>query len=165
MGAWLFVIPWGTTRSWAPRTRNFHGDPDSARAERADVEYLLAEFGRCFPMPPLSEAGVATTFTGVRSLLASDVASPSARSREHRVVPSGRNLLASWAGKYTTYRAIAQQTVDAVKILYVTAQPCRTTEVHCRTTVRHPPARRSRFPPTVYVSDIAHAAKGDGRYA
>jgi glycerol-3-phosphate dehydrogenase len=108
----------------------------------------------------LSEAEVATTFTGVRSLLASDVAWPSARSREHRVVRHGRNLLSIVGGKYTTYRAIAQQTVDAaLKILNVTAPPCCTTEVPLPSRRPAPAGEKISNSPAVCVSDIAHACE------
>jgi glycerol-3-phosphate dehydrogenase len=108
----------------------------------------------------LSEAEVATTFTGVRSLLASGVASPSARSREHRIVRQGRNLLSIVGGKYTTYRAIAQQTVDAaINILNVTAQPCRTAEVPLPNRRPAPTGEKISDSPAVCVGDIAHACE------
>ncbi len=86
----LFVIPWGDYSLVGTTDTEFHGDPDSARAERADVEYLLAEVRALFPGAPLSEAEIATTFTGVRSLLASD-----SRRRRH----AHANIASSVMGK------------------------------------------------------------------
>src|ERR1019366_5649591 len=149
---------WGDYSLVGTTDTEFHGDLDGAHAERADVEYLLAEVRALFPDAPLSEAEIATTFTGVRSLLASNVASPSARSREHRIVRHGRNLLSIVGGKYTTYRAIAQQTVDAaVNVLNVTAQPCRTAEVLLPNNRPAPAGEKISDSPAVYASDIAHA--------
>ena len=159
-GRVLFVIPWGDYSLVGTTDTEFHGNPDRARAERADVEYLLAEVRTLFPDTPLSEAEVVTTFTGVRSLLASGVASPSARSREHRIVRQGRNLLSIVGGKYTTYRAIAQQTVDAaINILNVTAQPCRTAEVPLPNRRPAPTGEKISDSPAVCVGDIAHACE------
>ncbi len=156
----LFVIPWGDYSLVGTTDTEFYGDPDSARAERADVEYLLAEVRALFPDAPVSEAEIATTFTGVRSLLASDVALPSARSREHRIVHHGQNLISIVGGKYTTFRAIAQQTVDAaVKILKATARPCQTAEVPLPNRRPAPAGEKISDSPTVCASDIIHACK------
>ena len=89
----LFVIPWGDYSLLGTTDTNFDGDPGQARAEQADVDYLLAEARALFPDAPLSESDVITTTVGVRSVAASALASPSARSREHRVVRTGRNSL------------------------------------------------------------------------
>jgi glycerol-3-phosphate dehydrogenase len=159
-GRVLFVIPWGDYSLVGTTDTEFHGDLDSAHAERADVEYLLAEVQALFPDAPLSEAEIATTFTGVRSLLASDITSPSARSREHRIVQHGRNLLSIVGGKYTTYRAIAQQTVDAaVNLLKVTTQPCRTAEVPLPNHRPAPTGEKISESPIVWASDIVHACE------
>ncbi len=157
-GRMLFVLPWGDYSLVGTTDTEFHGDAGSARAERADIEYLLDEVRALFPELPLSQVDVATTFTGVRSLLASDGAPPSARSREHRVVRHGRNLLSIVGGKYTTYRAIAEQTVDeAVKILNVTAKPCSTAKVLLPDHRPEPTGEKISDSPIVCVSDIAHA--------
>ena len=159
-GRMLFVLPWGDYSLVGTTDTEFHGDANSARVERADIEYLLDEVRALFPEAPLSEADVATTFTGVRSLLAADGAAPSARSREHRVVRHGRNLLSIVGGKYTTYRAIAQETVDAaVTILNVTAQPCRTAEVLLPNHRPEPTGEKISDSPTVCVSDVAYACE------
>ena len=159
-GRILFVLPWGDYSLVGTTDTEFQGDADQARAERVDIEYLLTEVRALFPEAQLSEAEVATTFTGVRSLLASNAASPSARSREHRVVRHGRNVLSLVGGKYTTYRAIAQETVDAAfRILTVTAPPCRTAEVPLPNQRPAPTGEKISDSPTVCVSDIAHACE------
>jgi glycerol-3-phosphate dehydrogenase len=159
-GRILFVIPWGNYSLVGTTDTDFHGDPGLARADQSDVEYLLVEARALFPESPLSESDVITTSAGVRSLAASDVARPSARSREHRVVRQGRNLLSIVGGKYTTYRVIAEQVVDAVfGLLRRESPPCRTAEVALPN--RRPAAEGEKISdaPEVYASDIVHACE------
>ena len=124
------MIPWGENSLLGTTDADFDGDPAQARVEQADIDYLLAEARALFPDAPLSESDIITTTVGVRSVAASVRATPSERSREHRVVRTGCNLLSIIGGKYTTHRVIAQQTVDAAYgLLNVAAPPCRTAEV------------------------------------
>jgi len=58
---------------------------------------------------------VVSTWAGLRPLLrADDAASPSAVSREHRIVDSPSGLISIVGGKLTTYRVMAAQVVDHV---------------------------------------------------
>jgi glycerol-3-phosphate dehydrogenase len=156
----LFVIPWGDNSLLGTTDTDFDGDPAQARVEQADVDYLLAEARVLFPDAPLSESDVITTTVGVRSVAASARATPSERSREHRVARTGCNLLSIIGGKYTTHRVIAQQTVDAAYgLLNVAAPPCRTAEVPVPN--RRPAAAGERISeaPEVRASDIIHACQ------
>lgn len=156
----LFIIPWGNYSLVGTTDTNFEGDPAQARVEPADVDYLLKEARTLFPDAPLSETDVITTTVGVRSVAASALASPSARSREHRVVQTGRNLLSIIGGKYTTHRVIAQQTVDAAYgLLHVAAPLCRTAEVPVPN--RRPAANGEKISeaPEIHTSDIVHACE------
>ncbi|HVM62351.1 MAG TPA: glycerol-3-phosphate dehydrogenase/oxidase [Verrucomicrobiae bacterium] len=156
----LFVIPWGDYSLVGTTDTNFNGDPDYARAEQADIDYLLTEARARFPGAALSESDIVATTVGIRSVVASAVSSPSARSREHRIVRTGRNLLSIIGGKYTTHRIIAQQTVDAAYgLLGMTAPPCRTAETLLPN--RRPASSGEKISksPEVYVSDILHACQ------
>ena len=156
----LFVIPWGDYSLLGTTDTDYDGDPAQARVDQADVNYLLAEARILFPDAALSESDVITTTVGVRSVAASALASPSARSREHRVVQTGRNLLSIIGGKYTTHRVIAQETVDAAcRLLSVTPPPCRTADVPVPN--RRPAAAGQAISEAlkVYASDITHACQ------
>jgi glycerol-3-phosphate dehydrogenase len=159
-GRVLLVIPWGNCSLIGTTDTDFRGDPGEVRAEHADVEYLLNEVRGLFPDKSISETDIVTTTAGVRALLRSDVGTPSARSREHRVVQQGHNLLSIAGGKYTTYRLIAQQTVDSViSILNASAAPCHTAEVPLPN--RRPAAGGEKISesPPVFASDIIHACE------
>jgi glycerol-3-phosphate dehydrogenase len=158
-GRILFVIPWGDCSLVGTTDTDFDGDPAVVRGERAEIEYLLNEVRALFPNASISEADIITTVAGVRALLRDDAAGPSARSREHRIVRHG-NLLSIAGGKYTTYRLIAQQTVDtALEFLNVPAKPCRTAEVTLPN--RRPASSGEKISdsPPVFASDIIHACQ------
>ena len=109
----LFILPWegqtliGTTES--PNVPQL----DELSAEVEEVEYLLAEVNRVLPESHLGPSDVLATFAGARPLLASGVSSSHA-SREHRIEVDRFGLVSVLGGKYTTYRRIAQQTLDLI---------------------------------------------------
>lgn len=88
--------------------------PHEVRASQADVRYLLSACNRFFPDAALSEHDVVSAWAGIRPLVASgNKGDPSSASREHRIAFSSRGVLTVTGGKLTTYRAMAQQIVDA----------------------------------------------------
>lgn len=102
--------------------------PSRVRASRADVRYLLNACNRFFPDAKLTEGDVVSAWAGIRPLVASgNSGDPSSASREHATRLSPRGVLVATGGKLTTYRAQAQQVVDAaVEILGVPAKTCDT---------------------------------------
>ena len=159
-GRILLAVPWGDCSLVGATDTDFRSDPGEVRVERSYIEYLLPEVRALFPDAAVSESDIIATSAGVRPLLRSDAATPSARSREHRIVRHGHNLLSVVGGKYTTYRLIAQQAVDAVyEILNMMATPCLTAE---EPLPDHRPAQlgeRVSDSPVVHAGDIAHACQ------
>lgn len=102
--------------------------PANVRASRGDVRYLLNACNRFFPDAQLTEGDVVSAWAGIRPLVASgNTGNPSSASREHAVHLSPRGVLVATGGKLTTYRAQAQQIVDAaVKRLGGAPKPCDT---------------------------------------
>ena len=159
-GRVLLVIPWGNCSLVGTTDTDFRGDLSEVHTERADVEYLLNEVRNLFPDRSISETDIVTTTAGVRALLHSGKGTPSARSREHRIVRQGRNLLSIAGGKYTTYRLIAQQAVDSIiSILNAPASPCRTAEVLLPNRCPAPAGEKITDLPLVFASDIIHACE------
>jgi glycerol-3-phosphate dehydrogenase len=105
--------------------------PHEVRAARADVLYLLSACNRFFPAARLTESDVISAWAGIRPLVAqSNTGDPASASREHSIQLSKRGVLTVTGGKLTTYRAMAEQIVDAaIKRLGASAKPCDTTEV------------------------------------
>jgi len=110
----LFVLPWDA--SWIIGTTDTawrHG-LDHPSAHQGDIDYLLTESNRLL-LSDLSEQDITGIYAGVRPLVGSDGASESQLSREH-VIREGRpGLITITGGKYTTYRVMAQQAVDACR--------------------------------------------------
>ena len=101
-----WIAPDGSSR--APRP----GDPVAARAW--DVDYLLEVANHAFPPAALRHEDVVSTFAGLRPLIATSANSTSATSREHEIRIENDGLISVMGGKLTTYRRMAQQTVDVV---------------------------------------------------
>jgi glycerol-3-phosphate dehydrogenase len=93
----------------------YDGDRRAPTVERADVDYLLRNVNR-YLARPLSRADVLGTFAGLRPLLApvaKDAATTSALSRDHTVIEEPAGMVTVVGGKYTTYRRMARDAVDA----------------------------------------------------
>jgi glycerol-3-phosphate dehydrogenase len=157
-GRIMFLLPWHDCSLIGTTDTDFQGDPAAVRVEPADVEYLLDELHQLVPASCIGAADVVTTFAGVRALLASDAANPSSRSREHRIIGQGENLLTVAGGKYTTYRLVARQVVDLVyKVLGRRSPMCVTGETLLPNyDGATSGAELSQCPP-VYESDILRA--------
>jgi glycerol-3-phosphate dehydrogenase len=109
----LFVIPWG--RHWIIGTTDTDWSLDKAHpaASRADIDYVLGQLNRILAVP-LTRDDVEGVYAGLRPLLAGESESTSKLSREHTVAHPVPGLVMIAGGKYTTYRLMARDAVDAV---------------------------------------------------
>ncbi|HHC09048.1 MAG TPA: glycerol-3-phosphate dehydrogenase/oxidase [Actinobacteria bacterium] len=108
----LFVIPWdghwliGTTDTpW--RLHRAH-----PAANRTDIEYLLDHVNRILARP-LGARDLVGVYAGLRPLVAGDAAATEKLSREHVVTRPRPGLLTVAGGKFTTYRVMAADALDA----------------------------------------------------
>ncbi|MBX6390258.1 MAG: glycerol-3-phosphate dehydrogenase/oxidase [Frankia sp.] len=108
----LFVIPWG--RHWIIGTTDTDWELDLANpaASRADVDYLLDQVNRVL-RTPLTTDDVIGVYAGLRPLLAGASEDTAQLSREHAVMSPAPGLTTVAGGKYTTYRVMAADAVDA----------------------------------------------------
>ena len=91
------------------------GDRGAPRPEVDDVQYLLRELNH-FLRRKVRPDDVLGVYAGVRPLLrpaGTDADTTSALSRDHSVVPGPDGMITIVGGKYTTYRLMAQDAVDA----------------------------------------------------
>lgn len=93
---------------------DFTADPSQVRAERDDVDYLLGVTNRYFPGASITEKDIVAVYAGVRPLVDDQSQTESKTSREHLIYVDPRNVTFVAGGKYTTYRRMAEQTVDTV---------------------------------------------------
>ena len=128
----LFVLPWGA--HWLIGTTDTDWDHDKARpiTTAADVEYLLSHVNEVLSRP-LVATDVEAVFAGLRPLVAGvgvvrgpgekgaaridrmahDEAATTKVSREHAVARPKPGLVVVSGGKYTTYRVMAADAIDA----------------------------------------------------
>ncbi len=125
----LFVIPWG--RHWIIGTTDTEWALDKAHpaATSADIDYLLDHVNAVLTTP-LTREDVEGVYAGLRPLLAGESESTSRLSREHVVAHPVPGLVVVAGGKYTTYRVMAQDAIDAVaNVLDGRVPPCVTTDI------------------------------------
>ncbi len=108
----LFVIPWGT--HWIIGTTDTDWNLDLAHpaATKADIDYLLTHVNTALATP-LTHADIEGVYAGLRPLLAGESDDTSKLSREHAVAVPAPGLVAIAGGKYTTYRVMAADAIDA----------------------------------------------------
>jgi glycerol-3-phosphate dehydrogenase len=108
----LFVIPWG--RHWIIGTTDtdWSLSKDHPAASRSDIDYLLDHVNAVL-VEPLTHADVEGVYAGLRPLLAGEDEATSKLSREHAVGTGVKGLVVIAGGKYTTYRIMAKDAIDA----------------------------------------------------
>jgi len=122
----LWVIPWhhrlivGTTES------NHTGDLRDVRPTADEVDDLFESFRRAFPKAGFSRGDICGAYAGVRPIVPQGVESANQLSREHRIdVDADRRLVTVMGGKLTTFRMMAEQSVDEVERLLHRSPPIR----------------------------------------
>lgn len=113
-GRVLFAVPWhnrvviGTTdvEKQVPELE--------PHAELDEVEYILETAGRYFDVPP-EKGDVLSVFTGLRPLAAPSGTGKKTKeiSRGHKILVSDGGLITLTGGKWTTYRKMGEDVVDA----------------------------------------------------
>ena len=112
----LFFIPWGERWIVGTTDTDFSGDRDEPVATEEDVEYILSAANRVLARP-LTRADVIAVYAGLRPLVTAtegNGAKPTTKlSREHVVDVPVPGLTSIAGGKFTTYRLMARDVVDA----------------------------------------------------
>lgn len=108
----LFVLPWGERIILGTTDTDFTGPPESVQTKTEDVTYLLAAVRRFFPETDLVAGDVISAWSGLRPLIADPRGNPSDISRSHQIRQSQPGWWDVAGGKLTTYRLIAEQTVN-----------------------------------------------------
>ncbi|MEO1203138.1 MAG: glycerol-3-phosphate dehydrogenase/oxidase [Pseudomonadota bacterium] len=107
----VFVIPWNRQILIGTTDIRFDGDPASARASLAEIDYLLHELNRLFPNAAVAREDVSFTYSGVRPLPPHNDGPEGAISRKHHVRHHNhvaRGLYSVVGGKLTTFLSLAE---------------------------------------------------------
>jgi glycerol-3-phosphate dehydrogenase len=108
----LFLIPWGERVIVGTTDTDYHAAPEDVRVDATDVSYVLRTVRESFPHIALNESDVISSWAGLRPLVANPDGSPSDVSRAHQIISPKPGWWDVTGGKLTTYRLMAEQTVD-----------------------------------------------------
>jgi len=95
-------------------------DPDTARCEDDEVDYILSAVAEALPGVTLSRSDIVSRFSGVRPLRYSDASTTGQVSRDHHceiTEPTGEvdfPVMSMVGGKWTTFRSFAEQVTDTL---------------------------------------------------
>ncbi|MBL7499616.1 glycerol-3-phosphate dehydrogenase/oxidase [Frankia nepalensis] len=123
----LFVIPWDDHWIIGTTDTDWNFDLAHPSATRADIDYLLDQVNRVL-RDPLTHDDVVGVYAGLRPLLSGESDDTAQLSREHAVVAAAPGLTTIAGGKYTTYRVMAADAVDAAVAGLARAAPPSCTE-------------------------------------
>ena len=109
----LFVIPWGEHWLIGDTDTEWPYDPASPAASRADIDYLLAKANRMLASPLTPRTSRAFSRACGRWSPRPRSGDTTRLSREHTIDSSVPGLSVIAGGKYTTYRVMARDLIDA----------------------------------------------------
>lgn len=131
-GRVIFIVPW--------HDRVIVGTTDTPIKEPvmepvplpSEIEFLLTHAARYLSKTPLAK-DVLSVFAGIRPLISGDHArgNTSSLSRDHHLTISPTGLVTIAGGKWTTYRKMAEDTIDnAARLGNLIFRPSVTKELH-----------------------------------
>jgi glycerol-3-phosphate dehydrogenase len=125
-GRVLFAVPWldkiivGTTD-----TPVAHATIEP-RALPEEIEFILRQIGRYLSKVPARE-DIRSVFAGLRPLVKSSSKKTAELARDHLILVADSGLITITGGKWTTYRRMAEDTVNmAITRLRLAERPCIT---------------------------------------
>ena len=110
-----FLVPWPDRWVIGTTDHEDHGSPDRPTPTLAEVDEILENVNGTLDVG-LTRSDVVAAFAGIRPLATDPGGSPGSTvkaSREHRIRTEPNGLVRISGGKFTTYRLMAAQTVDA----------------------------------------------------
>jgi glycerol-3-phosphate dehydrogenase len=129
-GRVLFAIPWHGKLLVGTTDVPLSGPTDDPKPGEAEIDYLLDHIGRYLARKP-SRADIRSTFAGLRPLVRNGPTGNTALvPRDHTILVSPSQLITITGGKWTTYRKMAEDTIDrAAGIAGLPQQRCPTADV------------------------------------
>jgi glycerol-3-phosphate dehydrogenase len=160
-GRVLFIIPW--------HNHVMIGTTDIAEAQPSldpipttgEIDYLLAHAARYLERP-IARSQITAMYCGLRPLLGGTATTTARLSREHIVETSRSGLVTIAGGKWTTYRQMAQDTIDvALRVGRLAAAPCRTHDLPLNESLL--PGTGAKLHPNLPYTedDVVHAIRNE----
>lgn len=109
----VFAIPRHEMIVIGTTDTDYKDEPQNAKADWSDVEYLLEITNHYFPQAKLTKNDIISSYVGVRPLVKDESGNEGKTSREHTIIKDPRGFTFVAGGKYTTYRLMSEQIVDS----------------------------------------------------
>jgi len=155
-GRVLFVIPWHGHAVAGTTDTPVDGPSLEPKPLDEEIQFILETAGRYLTRPP-NRSDVLAVYVGLRPLVKSGGASStSAISRDHTIHVDTSGLLTITGGKWTTYRHMAEDTVDhAITLGRLRDESCTTKNLKIHGYEERPAARDEENVLDVYGSDAS----------
>lgn len=128
-GRTIFALPWLGRALIGTTDNDYHGELEHVRPPAEDVDYLLDAVNAFFATS-LGREDVVGAFAGVRPLISPGDARTSVDiSRKAELYETSSGMITITGGKLTTWRRMAQMTVDRIVERDALDAPCRTQEI------------------------------------
>ena len=129
----LFLVPWGPNADGTfqytyvgTTDTEYDGDDDDPQCTKDDIAYLLRALNAAVTTD-ITEADITGAWAGLRPLVKSAQTGRTADlSRRHSITTNDACMISVTGGKLTTYRQMAQDTVDAALLQLGRRARCRT---------------------------------------
>ena len=131
-GRVLFALPWQDHVLLGTTDTPLDAHSLEPRALQQEVDFILDTAGQYLTRAPQRQ-DILSVFAGLRPLAApvQDSGSTKEISRSHKIIVSESGLLTITGGKWTTYRKMAEDTVNrAIKLGDLLYVPCTTKHLH-----------------------------------
>jgi len=163
-GRVLFLLPWQGATLVGTTDQPAEVEPHP-RPTEDEIEYVLRHVRTYFSLP-VERGDVQAAWSGLRPLVSDPKASDTARlSRDHVVHVSGSGLVTIAGGKWTTYRKMAADAVDAAIVVGgLTTGPSATVDLRLVGGERFDPTGAGALQELGFPADVArhlHLAYGD----
>ena len=130
-GRVLFAIPWYNEIVIGTTDTPLNSVSLEPVALEKEINFILSTAGRYLAKPP-TRKDVLCIFAGLRPLAANSGENGSTKevSRRHKITLSSSGLLTIIGGKWTTYRRMAEETIDrAIKAGFIEPRKCLTRDL------------------------------------
>jgi glycerol-3-phosphate dehydrogenase len=109
----LFIIPWNNQWMVGTTDTDYTGDRNEPLSTSEDVQYIIDQANRVLD-PKIRREDVIGVFAGLRPLVSTAPDAPTTKlSREHVVDHPAQGFVSIAGGKYTTYRVMSEDAVNA----------------------------------------------------
>ncbi len=127
-GRVLFAVPWHDKVLVGTTDTNLDDHSLEPQAQEQEIEFILKTFNN-YLSKPVKRSDVRSIFAGLRPLAAPKDDSEKTKeiSRSHKIIVSESGLLTITGGKWTTYRRMAQDTINkAISLKRLPKKECKT---------------------------------------